>query len=1832
MPNRLSFCACEVMIVGVLVVCGGPVSAQTSTTKEYIRLGGRVIAIENTAGTGTGAVSISGVTYTPGLTNGLASAAGVSGSFTVTSTLTPTQTWTVTPDPGNAVVSVNNGSCGTAPPASPSNPVESVSSVSYCFWLMPNTTLSQRTIKITVAGGASSQTLSTNQDTVAFTPANVSNAPATGQQVVVQVSSTLGTNWMAQPTTSTSWAHIISPTATSFTLSLDPQPPNSNARNGIIDIVTTSGSPAPSTTVATFNVSQAGNITGSCSVGTTPQTSITGLNPATGEMWGHTSSYTMQISQSGTTCGTTPTVTVDTGAGGGSWLTIVSVTAQTTPPGSFLVTFQAALNQGNARAVNILGCSGSACTPAQLVTLTQAQPVFGFYANSPLVENQATPLNVTIDGSQAQLGDVSGPTQIAWVLTGGGTVCPPAPGCSALANAPLFTAPSQTGTVTVTGTWLGHSQNTSITVIPPPPPTGIASIKMLSSSGGSVIASGTGGDLNVTIVSPSDNYILVGPAGLNYPSSCYLLVQNSYLGTFLALLDDQGNQSSSNTAYPPHGGSGWTYGSNIVTTLSNSRCSIDLTQSTWSTNGNTITLDLAVALSETTMAGLQILWGKNPDSGWTMYGTFSVPPVPVLGITQLTVPGCPANSPSCTGGAVVATPTTFTVSAQAANSVSNIQFVDLTIGGTTSTFSLTTGQPWSCDIRYYPASNTYKQADDNGNMTPVAGSTYQQCSVPNPPSMTTNSATNTITVTFPIDFHAGFNNASQGHNGFVGIHQVTATVVDTSNNIGATLSEPIMVAAEAIPPVVVSATPSSGSGSSQQFTFVYSDGLGYSALGGLWMIFDKETPQPTDLGGCTGTFLSGPPQFVLWNSNGTAWAGSVYLVNGQFPTGTSPLTNGNCSVSNVSATPSGDTYTIAANLTFSDPPLSGLQQIWGLAIDVNGTDSGNVSWTGLGTWTVAPSTTPSFSLSATPANPSSVLSTGGSATSTVTVTPTGGFSAPVTLTTVSWPSGISGVFSPTSTSSTSTLTITVAAGTPVNTYQLQISGSGGGVSAPSSPAYITLVVSPTSTSGTVTVTAFQYDSPTVGQPATYPILVQSQGYSGSVSFSFSAVSPSGSGIGCTANEVFVSSNGSASATATCSVPSALATPRTFDSVNNVWSFPSYTTTLTATAGSGTPQNLVLTMVPKPTSIQGYAIVSSPSLSLTPTMLTAGTPYVLNFTVPWAVNSDGSANDGGPVFYRFQDPAVGPNNAGAHDCTVSMGSNGAVILDDDTGAPQSLTWAGPYVWATNESNSQCSVPFQQAAFTASYANQELLFSLPVMFSTNWSGKTLRLYVRTTSGVTYTDGGWKDIGVLSVASNAPSFSLSATTASPASVAAGGTATATVTVNGANGFNSPVTLAPLNWPSGITAAFSPNPTGGSSGLTINVGSAVAPGNYSLAVTGQSGSLNATNNPYNVALTVTGSTGGACGNGYGYCRSLTLNHNLAGTSPSPNFPVVLANNFPWMAIGGTGHVLNQTTQGSGGAPITVPADLVFAADATCSSSSLYSWEFESYTPSTGQAVVWIKVPTLSNTTDTVIFACYGNSSKTTWQGNVNGTWDSSYKAVYHMNNAVTTGGQTITDSTSSANNLTTAVAGASSFAQIGGKIYKALHFVPANQFYGASAQSASVSGAGTGPLTLEMWVNPVNLTSLDGGSEGQDVGVYNSTATPASGTFVAIGATAAGNVNQIAGIEWDDQWHTDFVAGQAVSTPNTWYHVVLAYDGSASTTMYVNNVSIGTYSGSVPRNDGPISISGYVGAWGYRSVDFAIEEFRVSATYRNAAWVTASYNSQSAPNSFVTVGSEMH
>jgi hypothetical protein len=148
---------------------------------------------------------------------------------------------------------------------------------------------------------------------------------------------------------------------------------------------------------------------------------------------------------------------------------------------------------------------------------------------------------------------------------------------------------------------------------------------------------------------------------------------------------------------------------------------------------------------------------------------------------------------------------------------------------------------------------------------------------------------------------------------------------------------------------------------------------------------------------------------------------------------------------------------------------------------------------------------------------------------------------------------------------------------------------------------------------------------------------------------------------------------------------------------------------------------------------------------------------------------------------------------------------------------------------------------------------------------------------------------------------------------------------------------------------------------------------------------------------------------------------------------------------------------QTGGGESITVPADFIVASDA-CATKIPFEWE--TYGASTGVVNLWAQAPSLSSSSNTVLYLCWGASGVTTFQGNVSGTWDPNFLAVYHLPNGSTLSG---TDSTSNANTLMLL---SSPTAVTTGKIGGAAGFGTTDQYagpYAVSGSNISIAGAAT-------------------------------------------------------------------------------------------------------------------------------------------------------------------------
>jgi len=136
---------------------------------------------------------------------------------------------------------------------------------------------------------------------------------------------------------------------------------------------------------------------------------------------------------------------------------------------------------------------------------------------------------------------------------------------------------------------------------------------------------------------------------------------------------------------------------------------------------------------------------------------------------------------------------------------------------------------------------------------------------------------------------------------------------------------------------------------------------------------------------------------------------------------------------------------------------------------------------------------------------------------------------------------------------------------------------------------------------------------------------------------------------------------------------------------------------------------------------------------------------------------------------------------------------------------------------------------------------------------------------------------------------------------------------------------------------------------------------------------------------------------------------------------------------------------------------DIAFAADPA--GTQLLSWEIDSYSPVTGAAGFWVKVPLLSSTADTVIYLLYGNSAVSDFLGGATGSaWDSNYSAVYHFGD-----GTSVSALDSTGQNSSDLINGP---APIAGPIGGGIDFSSPTM-----GMSLSNAPSGDGPQTWEFW-----------------------------------------------------------------------------------------------------------------------------------------------------------------
>jgi hypothetical protein len=275
---------------------------------------------------------------------------------------------------------------------------------------------------------------------------------------------------------------------------------------------------------------------------------------------------------------------------------------------------------------------------------------------------------------------------------------------------------------------------------------------------------------------------------------------------------------------------------------------------------------------------------------------------------------------------------------------------------------------------------------------------------------------------------------------------------------------------------------------------------------------------------------------------------------------------------------------------------------------------------------------------------------------------------------------------------------------------------------------------------------------------------------------------------------------------------------------------------------------------------------------------------------------------------------------------------------------------------------------------------------------------------------------------------------------------------------------------------------------------------------------------------------------------------------------------------------------------------------------STKLNHEIEEFTYATGKLLTWVKVPVLSSVIDTDIYMYYGNASCGSQQ-NATGVWDSHFMMVQHMKDNPDTAH--IADSTSNSNNGTKI--GANEPNEVSANISKAQDFDGGNDYINCGAdESLEVDY-----ITVEGWAKfDVNtgkrvIASIDDGSNRRWALYLLDSPSYCLRFFVFVGGS----------------WRSPDYPWQP--TPDTWYHIV-GVKSPTHVRTYINGEEVGTpqaHPGAIDKD--PMDLR--IGAGNYPGyIDGTIDEVRISNIDRSAEWIQTSYNNQSNPSAFYSVGAE--
>ena len=300
---------------------------------------------------------------------------------------------------------------------------------------------------------------------------------------------------------------------------------------------------------------------------------------------------------------------------------------------------------------------------------------------------------------------------------------------------------------------------------------------------------------------------------------------------------------------------------------------------------------------------------------------------------------------------------------------------------------------------------------------------------------------------------------------------------------------------------------------------------------------------------------------------------------------------------------------------------------------------------------------------------------------------------------------------------------------------------------------------------------------------------------------------------------------------------------------------------------------------------------------------------------------------------------------------------------------------------------------------------------------------------------------------------------------------------------------------------------------------------------------------------------------------------------------------------------------------------DLRFTSD---DGSTLLKYERERHDSANSKAEYWVKVPSISSSSDTVIYVYYKNDTATDGADPTN-VWDANFKGVWHLNQDPSGTAPQELDSTAN-NNDGTADGSMTSDDLVEGQVDGALNFDGTDDDV-----NLGFSTNYTDAVTLECIIKKnVDVVSGDKAHVFNKNSYYASSATDFP-ICILILDTQKVSFRLSKG---DDYSYDLSLESTTVIDNSSFYYISGTYVANGTSHLFINGSeeANGSSNFTISSNNRNWTIgrAAYLNGEGagHELLNGEFDETRISSVARSASWIKASYNSEN--NSLVTFGAE--